>query len=91
MAVTTTVKVFIDVFIGIWAFVLAWIWSAKIEPQRGDKVKARDIWERFPKFVLGYAATFADGAGDRPARARRWFRRRRRRWRRRASSAESSS
>jgi uncharacterized membrane protein YadS len=59
MAVTATVKVFIDVFIGIWAFVLAWIWSAKIEPERGGKVKARDIWERFPKFILGYAATFA--------------------------------
>jgi hypothetical protein len=59
MGVTTTVKVFIDVFIGIWAFVLAWIWSAKIEPQKGERAKASQIWERFPKFVLGYLATFA--------------------------------
>ena len=59
MGVTTTVKVFIDVFIGIWAFVLAWIWSAKIDPRAGEKVKAGEIWERFPKFVLGYVATFA--------------------------------
>jgi uncharacterized membrane protein YadS len=59
MGVTTTVKVFIDVFIGIWAFVLAWIWSAKIEPRPGQKVDAGQIWERFPKFVLGYVATFA--------------------------------
>ena len=59
MGVTTTVKVFIDVFIGIWAFVLAWIWSAKIEPRQGDKVRAIEIWQRFPKFVLGYVATFA--------------------------------
>jgi uncharacterized membrane protein YadS len=61
MGVTTTVKVFIDVFIGIWAFILAWIWSAKIEPggNTGQKVKARAIWERFPKFVIGYVATFA--------------------------------
>jgi len=59
MGVTTTVKVFIDVFIGIWAFILAWIWSAKIEPQKGTKVKAVEIWQRFPKFVLGYLATFA--------------------------------
>jgi uncharacterized membrane protein YadS len=59
MAVTTTVKVFIDVFIGIWAFILAWIWSAKIEPQRGGaRPTAGAIWERFPKFVLGYLATF---------------------------------
>jgi uncharacterized membrane protein YadS len=59
MAVTTTVKVFIDVFIGIWAFILAWIWAAKIEPQGGARPTAGAIWERFPKFVLGYIATFA--------------------------------
>lgn len=59
MGVTTSVKVFIDVFIGIWAFILAWIWSAKIEPERGHRVRPREIWERFPKFVLGYIATFA--------------------------------
>lgn len=59
MGVSTTVKVFIDVFIGIWAFVLAWIWSAKIEPRREDKVRAIEIWRRFPKFILGYVATFA--------------------------------
>lgn len=58
MGVTATVKVFIDVFIGVWAFVLAWIWSAKIERRPGEKVRIVQIWERFPKFVLGYAATF---------------------------------
>lgn len=58
MGVTTTVKVFIDVFIGIWAFILAWIWAAKIDPKRGEKVRAVEIWQRFPKFVLGYLATF---------------------------------
>jgi uncharacterized membrane protein YadS len=58
MGVTTTVKVFIDVFIGVWAFVLAWVWTAKIEPRQGEKVRARQIWQRFPKFILGYVATF---------------------------------
>jgi uncharacterized membrane protein YadS len=58
IATTTTVKVFIDVFIGVWAFVLAWIWSAKIERRNGDKVRLVEIWERFPKFILGYIATF---------------------------------
>jgi uncharacterized membrane protein YadS len=52
------VKVFIDIFIGVWAFVLAVIWSAKIEPRDGDHVRAIEIWQRFPKFVLGYVATF---------------------------------
>jgi uncharacterized membrane protein YadS len=55
---TTTVKVFIDVFIGVWSFVLAWIWATRIEP-RTDRTGAAHIWERFPKFVLGYLATFA--------------------------------
>jgi len=58
MGASATVKVFIDAFIGVWAFLLAWIWSAKIERRSGEKVKAGQIWDRFPKFVLGYIATF---------------------------------
>lgn len=58
MATTTTVKVFIDVFICIWAIILAWIWSAKIERTSGAKVRAADLWVRFPKFILGYLGTF---------------------------------
>ena len=53
----TTVKVFIDVFIGVWAFILAVIWCAKIECT-GGRIKAGEIWERFPKFVIGYVVTF---------------------------------
>jgi hypothetical protein len=56
--VSATVKVFIDVFIGVWAFILAWIWSAKIERRPGEKVRVVEIWQRFPKFILGYVATF---------------------------------
>ena len=55
----TTIKVFIDVFIGIWSFVLAVIWCAKIEPAAGHKVRLVEIWQRFPKFILGYVLTFA--------------------------------
>ena len=60
MNVAATVKVFIDIFIGVWAFVLAWVWAAKFDKNRapGDRVKAKEIWQRFPKFVLGYVATF---------------------------------
>ena len=57
----TTVKVFIDVFIGIWSFVLALIWCAKIEPAAGHKVRAVEIWQRFPKFILGFVLTFLIG------------------------------
>jgi len=55
-----TVKVFIDIFIGVWAFVLAYIWTRHIEVRAsGEQAKAREIWERFPKFIIGYVLTFA--------------------------------
>jgi len=57
MAASTT-KLFIDIFISIWAFILAVIWCAKIECKPGEKVQAVEIWRRFPKFVLAYAITF---------------------------------
>lgn len=59
MGTTATVKVFIDVFIGVWAFVLAVIWCTKIEGRSGETVRVREIWDRFPKFVIGYMLTFA--------------------------------
>lgn len=60
---TTTTKIFIDIFIGVWAFILAIIWSVfRIDKcsarQPGDKVSAREIWDRFPKFVIGFVLTF---------------------------------
>jgi uncharacterized membrane protein YadS len=55
---TTTVKVFIDVFIGVWAIILSAIWSWKIDKCEGGKLPLREIWERFPKFVFGYALIF---------------------------------
>lgn len=54
----TTVKMFIDIFIGVWAFILAYIWCAKIDVKPGQKVDAAEIWHRFPKFVIGYVLTF---------------------------------
>jgi uncharacterized membrane protein YadS len=59
LSVTATVKVFIDVFIGVWAFILAYIWTNHVNPRRGgDKAKAIEIWQGFPKFILGFVATF---------------------------------
>jgi uncharacterized membrane protein YadS len=57
---TATVKVFIDVFIGIWAFVLGYIWTTRINATR-DKARIVEIWQRFPKFILGFVATFLIG------------------------------
>lgn len=58
MGTAATIKVFIDIFIGIWAFILAIIWSSVIERKPGEKVRPGQIWDRFPKFVLGYFVTF---------------------------------
>jgi uncharacterized membrane protein YadS len=55
---TTTVKTFIDIFIGIWAFVLALVWVYGIAKKPGATVPLGDIWNRFPKFVLGYFFLF---------------------------------
>ncbi len=56
---TTTVKVFIDLFIGVWAFVLSVVWTYGIDRRPGQGVPLADIWRRFPKFVFGYFVAFA--------------------------------
>ena len=62
LATTATVKVFIDIFIGIWAFILGYIWTNHINPSpSGERARAVEIWQRFPKFILGFVATFAIG------------------------------
>jgi uncharacterized membrane protein YadS len=60
LGTTAAVKIFIDIFIGIWAFLLAYIWTNHINVTR-DKAKASEIWLRFPKFIIGFVATFAIG------------------------------
>jgi uncharacterized membrane protein YadS len=60
LGTTATVKVFIDIFIGVWAFVLGYIWTNHIN-STGEKAKAWEIWERFPKFIIGFIITFAAG------------------------------
>jgi uncharacterized membrane protein YadS len=57
----TSTKIFIDVFIGIWAFVLAIIWSTSFQRKVGnnkEKLPWVEIWFRFPKFIVGYFFTF---------------------------------
>lgn len=48
-------KIWIDMFIGVWAFLLALIWVYKVERKPGQShVPLSEIWHRFPKFVIGY-------------------------------------
>ena len=58
IAATTTIKVFIDIFIGVWAFILGYIWTHHIN-RSADKARASEIWQRFPKFILGFILVFA--------------------------------
>jgi uncharacterized membrane protein YadS len=62
LGTAATIKVFIDIFIGIWAFVLGYIWTNHINvTPDSNKAKAREIWERFPKFIIGFIVTFIVG------------------------------
>jgi hypothetical protein len=59
LGTTAAVKVFIDLLIGIWAFVLAYIWTNHINVlPDGQRARAAEIWQRFPKFVIGFLLTF---------------------------------
>ena len=53
-------KIFIDIFIGIWAFILGYIWTNHIDKGQ-DRAKPGEIWQRFPKFILGFVLTFLIG------------------------------
>jgi uncharacterized integral membrane protein (TIGR00698 family) len=49
-----------DVWIGIWAFVLAIIATTRWEAnETGQKPDAAQIWQRFPKFVIGFIVASA--------------------------------
>jgi uncharacterized membrane protein YadS len=64
LGTTATVKVFIDIFIGIWAFILGYIWTNHINvTQAAERTRVAEIWERFPKFILGFLVTFVVGLG----------------------------
>ncbi len=43
-----------NVLIGVAAFILSIVWTIKKGAATGEKPSARIIWERFPKFVLGF-------------------------------------
>jgi len=47
-------KIWIDMFIGVWALVLAMLWLFYVEKRPDEKVEKMQIWWRFPKFVVGY-------------------------------------
>jgi uncharacterized membrane protein YadS len=54
MKIGTIVKFSQNVLIGVAAFLLAIWWSVKRGREAGTRPSASVIWERFPKFVLGF-------------------------------------
>jgi uncharacterized membrane protein YadS len=56
MYVAATIKMIQNVMIGVTAFCVAMYWTMKVEREAGREVGAMEIWNRFPKFVLGFLA-----------------------------------
>ncbi|NJB68352.1 putative membrane protein YadS [Desulfobaculum xiamenense] len=52
--VAATIKMIQNVLIGVTAFGVAVYWCAKVECEAGKTVGWIEIWNRFPKFVLGF-------------------------------------
>jgi uncharacterized membrane protein YadS len=54
MYVAATIKMIQNVMIGVTAFGVAVYWCTKVDVEAGRTVGAGEIWNRFPKFVLGF-------------------------------------
>jgi uncharacterized membrane protein YadS len=57
MSVAVLVKMAQNVLIGVVAFLLAIWFSLKNNKTSGEKPSAKEIWTRFPKFVIGFIVT----------------------------------
>jgi len=54
MYVAATVKMIQNVLIGVTAFGIAVYWCTSVDVTAGRTVGAGEIWNRFPKFVIGF-------------------------------------
>jgi len=54
MYVASLVKLSQNVLIGVAAFILALYWVLKVERKPEEKPSPKEIWYRFPKFVVGF-------------------------------------
>lgn len=43
-----------DMFIGVWAVLVAFLSIAFWDKKADEKIKASIVWDRFPKFILGF-------------------------------------
>lgn len=56
LQVAATIKMIQNVLIGVSAFCVAIYFATKVEAQEGAKIGPMEIWNRFPKFVIGFLA-----------------------------------
>lgn len=54
LQVAATVKMIQNVLIGVTAFCVALYWTTKVDVGEKDSVGLSAIWDRFPKFVIGF-------------------------------------
>jgi len=52
--VAAVVKMIQNVLIGLLAFAIALYWVTRVDREPGSKADVREIWYRFPKFVIGF-------------------------------------
>lgn len=52
--VAATIKMIQNVLIGFIAFGVAFYWATRIDKTSENRVGAKEIWRRFPKFILGF-------------------------------------
>ena len=54
LTVAATIKMIQNIMIGVIAFGVAVYWSTKVETSNKRQVGISEIWNRFPKFILGF-------------------------------------
>ncbi len=54
MEVATVVKLIQNVMIGVIAFIIAIIWTTKIDKDPSIKPSLIEVWYRFPKFIIAF-------------------------------------
>jgi uncharacterized membrane protein YadS len=60
LTVAVTIKMIQNILIGVVAFAVAVYWTGWVEPaETGVKPSLWEVWQRFPRFVLGFLAASA--------------------------------
>ncbi len=56
LPIAATIKMIQNVLIGVVAFCVSIYWTLYVDRERGVKPQLGEIWQRFPKFIIGFVA-----------------------------------